>query len=220
MQTIILKWIISKGEKMEIIEPSVKLETPVNYTEDARRIYCNLERYGRVAYKSESLIDADSAEIFIRKIIKNGHESVLEHESFTVRFICDRGVSHELVRHRLCAFTQESTRYCNYYKKGIQFIKPCFLVPGSKQWFLWEKAMVYAEKAYNEMIQIGMTPQEARSVLPNSLKTEIVVTANMREWRHILKLRTSPAAHPQMQQVMNILKMELQARLPVIFGDL
>lgn len=201
---------------MQIVEPSVKIETPIN----AGKIMTNLERYGRTAYKSEDKITLGSAEKFIESIMKRGHESVIEHESLTVRFICDRGVTHELVRHRLCAFTQESTRYCDYSKRGIQFVEPCFLKQGTNNHLLWMTAMQNAERAYSDMIHAGFTPQEARSVLPNSLKTEIVVTANLREWRHILKLRTDPAAHPQMQQVMNILKKKLQDLLPVIFGDL
>lgn len=201
---------------MQIIEPSVTIETPIN--ED--QIMCNLEQYGRTAYKSEDKITPGSAAKFVANILARGHESVIEHESLTVRFICDRGVTHELVRHRLCAFTQESTRYCDYSKRGIQFIEPCFLKQGTNNHLLWMTAMQNAERTYNDMIHAGFTPQEARSVLPNSLKTEIVVTANLREWRHILKLRTAPVAHPQMQQVMNQLKRELQIKLPTIFGDL
>jgi len=204
---------------MEIIEPSVKIETPI----DANKIYSNIERYGRTAYKSEDKITQGSAELFIQKILKSGHESVIEHENLTVRFICDRGVTHELVRHRLCAFTQESTRYCNYYKKGIQFIRPCFWSEFGNtfiKYHAWYTAMTQAEETYNNLIEMGCPPQEARSVLPNSLKTEIVVTANLREWRHILRLRTDTHAHPQMRQIMDILKKELQEKLPVIFGDL
>jgi thymidylate synthase (FAD) len=201
---------------LEIIGPAVKIETSI----DAGRIMANLERYGRTAYKSEDRITPESAAKFIAGIVKSGHESVIEHENLTVRFICDRGVTHELVRHRLCAFTQESTRYCNYLKRGIQFIKPCFWEEGTEQYRRWYQAMEFAEAAYNEMIKAGATAQEARSVLPNSLKTEIVVTTNLREWRHIVRLRAEAHSHPQMREIMLILKKELQEKLPVIFGDL
>jgi thymidylate synthase (FAD) len=201
---------------MEIISPSVKIETPI----DPEKILTNLERYGRTAYKSEDKITATSAAKFIANIMERGHESIIEHESLTVRFICDRGVTHELVRHRLCAFTQESTRYCNYYKRGIQVIKPVFWKEGSNEYLIWVDAMKQAQDNYNMLVSNGCSPQQARSVLPNSLKTEIVVTANLREWRHILKLRADIQAHPQMQEIMTILKKELQEKLPVIFGDL
>jgi len=202
--------------KMEIIKPGYVIETPLNEEE----ILSHIERCGRVAYKSEDKITKGSAEKFIRSILKRGHESVIEHFSFSVRFICDRGVTHELVRHRLAAYTQESTRYCNYAKKGVQFIKPFFWVEGSQEYDTWIKAMDIAEMSYNHLIKIGATPQEARSVLPNSLKTEIVATANVREWRHILRLRTSKAAHPQIREVMLPLLAELKRRLPVLFGDI
>ena len=201
---------------MEIIEPSVFVRTSI----DRHKIYGNLERSGRVAYKSEDMINLGSAEKFLSSIIKSGHESVLEHESISVLFICDRGVTHELVRHRLAAYTQESTRYVNYYKKGMQFIKPCFWDFSSREYKTWCDAMKYAERTYNYLMANGATPQEARSVLPNSLKTEIVATANIREWRHILRLRTAPNAHPQMRQIMCILLDELRASLPVLFGDI
>lgn len=196
---------------MEIIEPSVKIETPI----DAGKIMANLERYGRTAYKSEDKITPESAVKFIAGIMKSGHESVIEHESLTIRFICDRGVTHELVRHRLCAYTQESTRYCNYGKVGMRFILPPWGLDADDIEYL--KA---TEVYYNKKLAMGQTPQQARYFLPNGLKTEIVVTANLREWRHILKLRSDTHAHPQMQQIMNILKKELQEKLPVIFGDL
>jgi thymidylate synthase (FAD) len=200
---------------MQIIEPSYKILTEI----DSTRIMCNIERAGRTAYKSEDRITSGSAERLIKDIIKRGHESVLEHESLSIKFICDRGVSHEIVRHRLCAFTQESTRYCNYSGKGITVIKP-FFFSGSAQYEIWLASMANCEGAYNLLISKGATPQEARSVLPNSLKTEIVVTANIREWRHILTLRTSKAAHPQMRQIMIPLLTELKLLLPVLFGDI
>jgi len=201
---------------MQIIEPSYQILTDIN----SARIICNIERAGRTAYKSEDRITSGSAERLIKDIIKRGHESVLEHETLSVKFICDRGVSHEIVRHRLCAFTQESTRYCNYAKKGIAVIKPFFWNENSPEYIVWKNAMIRAECSYEELITNGATPQEARSVLPNSLKTEIVVTANIREWRHILTLRTTKSAHPQMRQIMFPLLLELQQQLPILFEDI
>lgn len=157
------------------------------------------------------------------------HESVIEHSMMTVRFIFDRGISHEMVRHRLCAFSQESTRYCNYTKgdadAGINVIDPPFWDkddPDEQLWTAWQKAMLDANESYRHMVSLGAKPQEARSVLPNSLKTEIVVTANFREWRHIFRLRTSKRAHPQIRQVMVPLLKELRAKknLGLLFEDI
>jgi thymidylate synthase (FAD) len=189
---------------------------------DGAAILKKIERCGRVAYKSEDKITEGSAEKFVRMIIKSGHESVIEHVSLTVKFICDRGVTHELVRHRICAFTQESTRYCNYSKNGLTVILPYFWQGEAQleQWNTWMVTTQAAEMAYDKLIHLGATPQEARSVLPNSTKTEIVVTANLREWRHILKLRCAPAAHPQMRQLMIPLLKELKGFVPVIFDDI
>ena len=179
---------------MKIIEPSFEI-VPVNGEE----ILKNIERAGRTCYKSEDKITADSARKFVAAIIKSGHESVIEHEKVTARIICDRGVTHEIVRHRIASYSQESTRYCNYgndkFGNELTFIKPCFWNEDDPKYMTWKYAMKNAEQAYMDLIHLGATPQEARSVLPNSLKTEIVVTMNLREWRHFFKLRTSPAAH-------------------------
>jgi len=148
----------------------------------------------------------------------------LEHFSFTVKFICDRGVSHEIVRHRIASYSQESTRYCNYSKGEfngeITVIEPCFLVPGTTGYDIWYRACQMAEQYYFSMLDWGCSPQEARAVLPNSLKTELVMTANIREWRHFLKLRTSPAAHLQMREVASLLLKELKQKVPVLFDDI
>lgn len=201
---------------MQIVKPSHTILTPIS----VEAAYGSIERAGRTAYKSEDKITLDSSVPFIKAIIKRGHESVLEHYSFSVRFICDRGVTHEIVRHRLCAFTQESTRYCNYSKNGVTFIEPPFWDHESDKYRAWKDHMINSELAYNDLIEWGATPQEARSVLPNSLKTEIVVTANVREWRHILKLRTDKSAHPQMRELMIPLLQELHEKLPVLFSDI
>ena len=200
---------------MEIIKPYHIIESPIN-EED---VYAYLERAGRTAYKSEDKITLESGRKFLASIIKSGHESVLEHFNISVRFICDRGVTHEFVRHRLVAYTQESTRYCNYAKKGVIFIQPPFWIAGTHEDDLWLAAMSHAEEAYTCLIRGGASPQQARAVLPNSLKTEIVCTTNIREWRHIMRLRTAKAAHPQMQELMRPLLQELRDKLSVLFND-
>jgi len=205
---------------MKIIKPSIDILTPIDGTE----ILKHIELCGRVCYKSEEKISEGSAETFIANIIKRGHEAVLEHYDITVKFICDRGVSHEIVRHRLASYCQESTRYCNYSKEGfgkeITVIAPCYLEPGTEGWSLWQLSCAQAENAYFDLLNWGCTPQEARAVLPNSLKTEVVMTANIREWRHFLKLRTSPAAHPQMREVAMMLLTYFEDLMPTLFGDI
>lgn len=204
---------------MFVIEPEIHVLNEINGEEILQR----LETIGRVCYKSEDRITTGSAEKFISTLIKNGHESVIEHTSISVRVICDRGVSHEIVRHRLASYSQESTRYCNYSKNKfcnqLTFIRPIFFELGSDQYKLWELAMGFAEKTYLEMISQGVRPEEARSVLPNSLKTEIVMTMNLREWRHFFRLRTAAAAHPQMRQVATLICAEFKANIPIVFDE-
>ncbi len=205
---------------MKIIKPSYEILDTIN----PEQVMKKLELAGRVCYKSEDRIREGSAEQFVRNIIKNGHESVIEHFSFSVRFICDRGVSHEIVRHRLASYSQESTRYCNYSKDGfgneITVIEPSYLDKESRAYQRWVWACEAAEKYYFRMLECGCTPQEARAVLPNSLKTEIIMTANLREWRHFLKLRTAKNAHPQIRELALPLLRELQELLPAIFDDI
>ena len=205
---------------MKIIKPDVQFITPI----DGATILKRLEQCGRVCYKSEDKITEGSAEKFVAGIIKRGHEAVLEHFDITVKFVCDRGVSHEIVRHRMASYCQESTRYCNYSKdvfgSEITVIRPSFLTEGTPGWQYWKVACRMAEKSYFELLDWGCTPQEARSVLPNSLKTEVVMTANIREWRHFLKLRCSPAAHPQMREVALILLDKVHWLIPVCFDDI
>jgi thymidylate synthase (FAD) len=198
-----------------------------------------LELYGRTCYKSEDKITADSAEGFVRRIIKSGHHSVIEHVAATVRFVCDRGVTHELVRHRLAAYSQESTRYCDYSKENgeggghLQFIRPVWVdkdVLGihSEEYRAtpddatntWLNCMWNLEDAYKRLRCEGWQAQEARAILPNSLKTEIVMTANLREWRHVFRLRAAPAAHPQMRALMQDMLAGFRAAVPVIFDDI
>ncbi len=211
---------------MKIIKPYTEIIDNLNYSDILKK----LEICGRVCYKSEDKITEDSAEKFIRGIIKRGHEAVIEHFSFSVRFVVDRGVSHEIVRHRMASYCQESTRYVNYGndKNELTFIKPCFFddTIDSDDFYKdplfneWAVAMDGAEKSYLFMMENEATPQEARSVLPNSTKTELIMTANLREWRHFFKLRTAPAAHPQMREVAIPLLNELKEKLPAIFEDI
>lgn len=205
---------------MKIISPSFELLDCPSGTELLQKI----ELAGRVCYKSEEKITHDSAASFVQRILDRGHESVLEHEKLTVRVICDRGVSHEIVRHRIASYSQESTRYCNYslskYQNELTFIRPFFWNNSPDKFRIWKEAMAVAERSYLELIRLGASPQEARSVLPNSLKTEIVVTMNMREWRHFFKLRTSPAAHPQMQEIAIPMLTTFQKIIPVIFDGI
>jgi len=232
---------------MILVKPSFKILTKLN----GLQMLKNIERAGRTCYKSEHKITDATAGGFVKGIIASGHLSVIEHENISVLFICDRGVTHELVRHRLCAFSQESTRYCNY-KGGVTFVIPPWLdlregewersgdnlilpVQNSNSFILhnsefdkyreegilsWLQAMLNAELEYIFLLSRDWTPQQARSVLPNSLKTEIVVTANIREWRHILNLHTSNAAHPQIREIMSPILAEFKAQLPILFDDL
>lgn len=203
---------------MKLIKPSYEILTEFTGNE-----LKEIEKFGRTCYKSEDKITEDSAEKFVKNLIKRGHESVLEHKSFTVKFICDRGVSHELVRHRIASFSQESTTYCNYSKdkfgNELTFIQPFYITPITGLDDL-EILLKDVEKLYLTMIECGFSPQEARCILPNCLKTEVVMTANYREWRHFFKLRTAEAVHPQMRELTLPLLRELwEKHLPVIFDD-
>ena len=212
---------------MRIVKPKIELLSQNNYSE----MLSKLERIGRVCYKSEDRIEEGSAERFISGIIKRGHESVIEHEVISLKVICDRGVSHEIVRHRIASYSQESTRYCNYSKDKYENQISCIDISSGFQYNpnnttdlakyeIWKKAMNDAEKHYFELIQAGAKPEEARSVLPNSLKTEIVMTMNLREWRHFLKLRSSSHAHPQIVEISKMILEEFVQKFPVFFSDL
>lgn len=239
---------------MKIIKPSARIVSSVDGDEILKRI----EEYGRVCYKSEDRITEDSAKRFVENLIKRGHESVLEHVSVTVKFVCDRGVSHEIVRHRLASYSQESTRFCNYsqdkFDGELTFILPPWIPESEAQLILsgelplckyqhaiapnsfelhdqlidklptsygWYVAMLCTEAAYKLSIAVaGWTPEQARAVLPNSLKTELIMTANLREWRHFFKLRASKAAHPQMRELTVPLLGEFKEKIPVVFDDI
>src|SRR6056297_2634318 len=227
---------------MILVKPSFEI---ISHTIDPERL---IEAAGRTCYKSERNAD-DAQGAFAARLIQSGHMSVIEHMNVTVRIICDRGVSHELVRHRLASYSQESTRYCNYsqgrFGGQCTFVIPPWypeLIPGEygrtaiaitgpagEPMFTndenpaaeaWMDAMMDADARYRSLIAHGETPQQARSVLPNSLKTEVVMTANAREWRHVFALRCSKAAHPQMREIMIPMRDHLAGKWPAVFGDL
>lgn len=220
---------------MKLIKPYYEI---INEN-DLIRAGKEIEQAARTCYKSEDKITNDSYKELVHKLIVLGHEAMLEFgPSITVKFVCDRGVSHELVRHRLCDFAQESTRYCNYSKdkfdNQVTFIIPEWnkdtsegeyhyksLQPSEdKRNGIWLRAMKYSEDTYNLLISEGWSPQQARAVLPNSLKTEINMKANIREWRHIFRQRCSSKAHPQMRELMIPLLKHFQKNAPELFNDI
>ncbi|HOQ07562.1 MAG TPA: FAD-dependent thymidylate synthase [Clostridiales bacterium] len=222
---------------MKIIKPHFEILTRVHGMEVLKM----LELAGRTCYKSEDRITDTSAVDFVRMILSRGHESVIEHFSISVKAVCDRGVSHEIVRHRIASYAQESTRYCNYSKSKfgsqLTFIQPSWC---SEDWtkyspeelddilrdepahpdHIWLKAMKTAENCYFQLLEAGRSPEEARAVLPNSLKTEIVMTMNLREWRHFFRMRTSAASHPQMREIAVPLLEAFKGMIPVVFDDI
>jgi thymidylate synthase (FAD) len=207
-------------KNMRIIEPSFEFMDIIN----GEQILANIEKMGRVCYKTEDKITETSSREFIKKILKSGHESVIEHEKISVRIICDRGVSHEIVRHRIASYSQESTRYCNYTKNKfgneLTLIRPFFWNDDLEKFGIWKETMQNIENNYHLLISLGAKAEEARSILPNSLKTEIIVTMNLREWRHFFLLRTSPKAHPQMREIAVSMLRKFKELVPIIFDDL
>jgi len=223
---------------MILVKPSFEILSIMGVAEGGQGVESLqlIEKAGRTCYKSEDKSGAGAnvtAIKFAKMILKNGHESVIEHSAIAVKFICDRGVTHELVRHRLASFSQESTRYVNY-KGGCTFVIPPWVSIGEGEYtetyepinpwrapnWIWFRSMLNAERCYNELSRSGWSPQQARSVLPNSTKTEIVMTTNFREWRHIFELRCSQAAHPQMREIMIPLLEKAKSIIPVIFDDI
>ena len=197
---------------MKLIDQSFRIIEMTRYPMEL------IEEAGRTCYKSGEKITKDSADKFVSMLISRGHHSVLEHASATVKIITNRGVTHELVRHRLASFSQESTRYVKY-GDGMEFITPVWYGENveADNAFWW--ACNHASKAYQKLIGLGWRPEQAREILPNSLKTEIIVTANMREWRHIMELRTSPKAHPQIRDLMNKGLQDFKSVVPGLFKD-
>ena len=220
-----------KGETtMNLVRPSIHF---LNATPEPLKA---IELSGRTCYKSEDQITDDSAEIFVRKLLDRGHLAMIEHAWASYRVVCDRGVTHEIVRHRLFSYAQESTRYCNY-EGGVTFIIPPWLQDGIREIVnltsyqsavdtgdilmarYWVHRLLDAEKAYIQLLRHHWTPQMARGVLPNALKTEIVITGNFRQWLHFFKLRTTKEAHPQMREVAGALLADVRKRVPVVFED-
>ena len=221
---------------MNKIKASYEILTPIS--EGGTKELQHIEKIGRVFYKSEDYIteDGESARKFVAMLIRNGHEAMIEHSFLSVKFTVDRGVSHELVRHRIASFAQESTRYCNYAKDkfgaecafidlepGIMLDNKMKKMSGEEIALVmaeWTSAMEDAERHYMRLLELGATPQIARAVLPNSTKTEITVSANYREWRNFFKLRVPADVHPQMREVTIPLLKELKGMIPVIFDDI
>ncbi|MDD3669635.1 MAG: FAD-dependent thymidylate synthase [Alphaproteobacteria bacterium] len=205
---------------VKIVPPSVEILTPI----DADQIMRHLEICIRNCYKSEDKIEPGSAGRMIAKIIEMGHEAMLEHFAISVRLVCDIGVYKDLTRHRIASYAIESTRYCNYSKgkfgSEISVMEPPVLQPGTPDYDIWLKCMSDIENTYNTLAARGYKADVLRMLLPHSTKASVIMTANIREWRHVLKLRTAAAAHPTVQQVMKILLAELKARLPVLFADI
>lgn len=207
---------------MKIVQPSIEVYFHHPHTLGGGMIDAKvfLELVGRTCYKSENKITEGTAPMFIEMLKNRGHHAMLEHCTASVKFVCDRGVSHELVRHRLCAYAQESTRYCNYSKdkfdREISVIEPPGLSPEARR--CWQRACGCAEDEYMRLIDMGVAPQIARSVLPTCLKTEIWCTANLREWMHIFKLRCAPEAHPQIRELMLQAQAIFAKEIPELFN--
>lgn len=209
---------------MIFVEMGYEILTPI--TGDELK---NIERAARTCYKSEERNeenDPEKTKRFVAGLIKNGHHAMLEHSQLSVKFIVDRGISHELVRHRVASFAQESTRYCNYRDRDIEFIIPSEILLNRNfilGYDVIKKACEDAEAYYNNLLDLGCPPQIARAVLPNCLKTEVVMTANYREWRHFFELRALGKwgkPHPDMAFIAGRLLTDLKCKIPVIFDDL
>ena len=201
---------------MKIVNPYIEVEKI-----DGIDIMKKIEKACRTCYRSEGSITEDSYKKRLKNCITRGHESVLEHEKITVRMYADIGVYKDLTRHRIASFSIESTRYCNYGKdkfdNEIKFIKPCNIEKGTKLYEKWEKACQDIEKNYLQMAELGATPDQMRMILPHSTASEIVMTANIREWKHILSLRTTNHVHPSVRQIMIPLLIYFQKEMPEIF---
>lgn len=202
---------------MKIIQPKVI----ISLAEMSQEKLSNLEQCARVCYQSEAKTGSTSS--FLRKLILNGHESVIEHEKITVTFVVDRGVSNQIIRHRIASYSQESTRYCNYsneqFGSEISVVEPYYYRNQPEAFEIWKNSCLISESAYMQLLKFGK-PEEARAVLPTSLKTELVTTYNFREWRHFFLLRCSKKAHPQLRQVTIPLLISFSRYFPEIFEDI
>jgi len=200
--------------EISIIDPQVIIQDEIN-ADFLKRI----EKYGRTCYKSENRIHANSAPRFVRGLIERGHESVIEHEKITVIYLTNRSITHEIVRHRIASYSQESTRYCNYQDRII-FIQPYYFPEGSETYQIWKETVFAAARAYATLLSHGATPEQARGILPGDMKSEIVVTYNLREWRHFFMLRAGPKAHPQIRQITIPTLLEFKKKIPVVFDNI
>lgn len=206
---------------MRLIKSKVEILDNLNGEE----IVDKIAKVARTCYKSEDNSTSERDRELVKRLIKSGHEAMIEFADITVKFTCSRAISHELVRHRLCSFAQESQRYCDYSKDKfdheITFIIPSWLTnkDGIKS-VIFTKSLFAAEHDYFALLTEGCTAQEAREVLPNATKTEINMKANLREWRHFLKLRCSTAAHPDMRVLALDLLKQFHDNIPIIFDDI
>lgn len=208
---------------MKIIEPSFEIVDPTS-KKDGIKLLQKIERMARISHRSEDRQTSDSWEKFLKAVvIDHGDWSVVEHTSATVIFRVDRGVTHELVRHRLFSFTQESTRFVNgkkSYPCGLEFIQPSGFKEGTQESCWWADSVVRLEIMYLNMLDNGIRPQEARSILPNSLASTIAVSGNLRAWRWLFLARTTKETHPDFRRITLPLLEEFKNRIPVIFNDI
>ena len=204
---------------MKIIEPEIIID---NF--DSVQIMQNLERACRTCYRSEDKITDESYKTLLKNCINRGHESILEHEKITIRMVCDIGVYKDLTRHRHASFSIESTRYCNYGKdkfdNEIKFIRPCNIDENTLPYQYWKDALITIEHNYIMMGNCGCTPDQMRMILPHSTAALVTMTANIREWKHILELRASKHTHPSVQQLMIPLLLEFKKTMPEIFDNI
>lgn len=204
---------------MKIIEPKIIVKSF-----NGIQLMKNIEEACRTCYRSEDKITEDSYKKLLTNCITRGHESVLEHEKVSVRLICDIGVYKDLTRHRHASFSIESTRYCNYSKdkwdNQVKFIQPCNIEVDTTEYTHWLNTMEIIENSYNEMSKLGCTPDQMRMILPHSTAAEVCMTANLREWKHILSLRTTNHVHPAIQQLLIPLLLLFKQEMPEIFSNI
>lgn len=204
---------------LNIVEPEIEVE---NY--DSVKIMRNIERACRTCYRSEDLISEDSYKKLLKNCINRGHESILEHEKITVRMICDIGVYKDLTRHRFGSFSIESTRYCNYgkdkFNNSVKFIEPCNIDKGTTEYAHWLNTMQIINNTYQELVRLKCTPDQMRMILPHSTAAEVTMTANIREWRHILDLRTKKMTHPAIRQLLIPLLLHFKRDMPELFDSI
>ena len=204
---------------MQIIDHSIEMIYPTS-SEGWVQAAKYIELAARNCYKSEEKITNDSWIPMIRNLKERNHGAMLEFGSAMVRVTTDRGILAEFTRHRLFSYAVESTRYCNYSKdkfgNELTFVRPVELQDNALK--VWKDTMQFLEKTYLDLIAMGTSPQNARSILPNSLKTEMIVKGNLREWMHFFELRTSKAAHLDMRAVATLIQDEFQRGLPELFA--